>query len=357
MIFLRIFFIVFVFTNTSFADETDDLLQGISSEINKTMGGMSIDPITKLQNTLYRNLGKREFVYVYVITDDSVSSNSPGWTTIKNKATRSFCTDPEMKIFLDYTTVTMKYQKLNGMFLHKFNFSKNDCNESSYKSKKMDSDLDNRVNSTKSKVINIDDKRITVPSPYGFYIENDKEVLDLFKLIFPKDVITIQAIIFPEKYDDNFSRYIMIASMVEFEKQVLSDRKFKELSKFLVKQQYTLLNKVKGDIDKVLETGIKNFKDKYDMDVSGSIDETTSLGLFINKDNALSLAVIMEGQFSFDGDVDSTPMIATISYLNLKNRFVVAYVYNEYKDNKNLVWVKSKTRELVDLLLQANNGN
>jgi len=206
-----------------------------------------------------------------------------------------------------------------------------------------------------SKVVNIGGKYITIVSPYGFYIENDKDIADLFKDILPKDKVNIQALILPEKYDENDSRVIAVVSIIEIEKKNMSEKLFNILSRLLVEQQYTFLNKIKDSIDKLDETIRKNLKDKYDVEIYGSIDEATSLGVFINKKNAVGVTTIMEGRWVFEGEVDDVPMIGTMTYLNLKNRLVYAVVYKDYNDSKDVLWVKSKTKELVDLLLEVNN--
>ena len=347
-----------MFIGNSYADEIDDMLQEVSSHINKTMGGMYIDEITKLQNTFYSNIDKREFTYVYTILDDSLESNLFDWSLIQGMAIRSFCTDPDMKEILDYTTIGMSYQKLDGTFLHKFNFSNKDCKKDKDTSSSLKSNIGTNYNNSnlRSTQVNLAGKRITIPAPYGFRIESDKEMIDVFSTLFPKD-FSIKAIIIPDeyKYVDDLSKYALVVSLIPFEQKTLSDKSFKSMSKIVVEQQYTPLNKIKGGIDKFLDAGIKNFNDKYDMDMDGSISEITSLGLFINKKDAFSLATIMEGEVSVAGEVDATPMVATISYLNLKNKLIVVYLYSDYIDSKDMVWIKSKTKEFVDLLLQANN--
>ena len=352
---LKIFLIFIAITGNSFADVIDDLLKKQSDNLNKEMSGMTLDRVTKIRNTIYQNnLGKREFTYFYLITDNSLDKYAFDWDFLKSNAINSWCTNPELRYVLDLTSVTFSYSLSDGKFLHKFNFSKDDCKDSSISDNAVNLDYISNPVFTKSKQIDIGGKKITIKSPYGFYIENSKEIIDFFEQIYPKDIIEVQAIILPEKYDENFTRNIVVASLSNF-KSYVSDSQFDALSKVLVKQQYTLLSKVKDKTDKIIEDAMKNLNDNYDMEVSGSLDELTSLGLFINKDDAVSLAAIMEGQISFDGEVDSTPMIGSFSYLNLKGRLAVVYVYDEYIDNKNLIWVKSKTKELVDLLLEVNN--
>jgi len=205
-----------------------------------------------------------------------------------------------------------------------------------------------------SKVINIGGKYITVSSPYGFHIETDKEVLRVFKSMFPTDKMSLEVFISPN-VDDSKHRYMFITTIPQLKSKDLSKKSYKFISKVLVDQQYTLMNTVKGEADKILQEGVATFNDEFDVNAEVSIDEITTLGVFLNKENAISMAVMIMGQFSMDEYSDDTPQIGTVSFLRIKNRLVLAYLYSDYIDSKDVIWVKSKTKELVDLLLKVNN--
>ena len=147
----------------------------------------------------------------------------------------------------------------------------------------------------------------------------------------------------------------MVATLSKFEDKNISKKEFKYLSKILVEQQYTLLSTVKDRVDKVVESSIGSINDSYNLNAEASIDEMTSMGVFIDKEDAVSMAVEVKAQISMDGYSDNTPQIATMSFLRIKNRLVVAYLYSDYIDGKDIAWAKSKTNELIDLLLKVNN--
>ena len=349
---IRILMFMFVFSNISVADEIDDLLHKTSSDLNKTMSGMTIDKVTKLRNTIYLNTDKREFIYGYKITDDSLDRYSFDWAYLKKNATNSFCTNPDLKVLLDLTTITMSYTGYDGTFLHEFNFSKNDCSYSD--SSKLESKSGISNYNSKSTIINLGGNKVTISSPYGFHIENDNELIKILKTMFSSGEMSIKVILSPDIDSDRF-RIMMVVTLSKFEDKNISKKEFKYLSKILVEQQYTLLSTVKDRVDKVVESSIGSINDSYNLNAEASIDEMTSMGVFIDKEDAVSMAVEVKAQISMDGYSDNTPQIATMSFLRIKNRLVVAYLYSDYIDGKDIAWAKSKTNELIDLLLKANN--
>ena len=339
---------VFVFPAVSVADRIDDMLFEVSSKMNKEMSEMYIDKITKLRNTLYRNIDKREFMYFCRITDSSLDKNSIDWSLLKKIAINTWCTTPSQKPIFNLTTVTYSYTGYDGTFFHEYNFSKDDCNDSS--NSKLEDKDDANLNSA---TIDVGGKDILVTAPYGFRIVNDQELISILKSMSPAENIEAEVFISPDVESERW-RQLLIATFPGLKDKNISKRSFKFISKSLVEQQHTLLNKVKDKVDESLESGIRSVNDKYDLNAAGSIDEMTSFGVFIDKENVVSMAAEVKGKFSMDGYSDSTPQIVTMSFVRVKNRLIAAYVYSDYIDGKDVVWAKSKTKEFVSLLLKEN---
>ena len=110
-----------------FADEVDDLLFELTSELNSTLP-MRVDSETTWYSTVYIE-SENLFTYLYTVhTED----RGPDYDSkilsdfFKNVITK-FCTDPETRFLLGLTDISMKYFNLNGEFLFKNQFSKNQC--------------------------------------------------------------------------------------------------------------------------------------------------------------------------------------------------------------------------------------
>ena len=166
---------------------------------------------------------------------------------------------------------------------------------------------------------------------------------------------TVQAVMYPVKEQEKSNRYITINSIKAFEKKNYSKESFKSISDAVVKNQHTFLRKTKKIIDTINKESIKRINDKYDININNRIDEATSLGLFHKRDNAVSLAAIVQGEVSMDGYIDDALQIMSMSILRIKGKILYVYVYSDYTGDIDIIWVKSKTRELVNLLLEVNN--
>jgi len=205
-----------------------------------------------------------------------------------------------------------------------------------------------------SKVINIGGKYITVSSPYGFHIETDKEMLEVLESLFPKDKVSLKVVISPN-IDNEKYRSIMIATIPQLKDKNIFKEEYKYISKILVEQQYTMLNQYKDMVNEGVEYAATAFNNEFNNNTVASVDELTTLGVFIDKENVISMAVIVSGQITSDDFSDNTPQISTVSFLRIKNRLILAYLYSDYIDSKDILWAKSKTKELVELLLKVNN--
>jgi len=205
-----------------------------------------------------------------------------------------------------------------------------------------------------SKVINIGGKYITVSSPYGFHIETDKEILRMLKNLLPKDQISLEVAISPNIESEKY-RAIMISTIPTLKNNNISNKSFKYFSKTLIEQQYTLLNEYKHKVNEFTDYAVKSLNNEFNNNTRVSLDELTALGVFINNDNAVSMAVVVNGQFASDNYSDNTPQISTVSYLKIKNRLLLVHLFSDYIDNQDILWAKSKTKEIVGLLLKVNN--
>ncbi len=84
------------------------------------------------------------------------------------------------------------------------------------------------------------------------------------------------------------------------------------------------------------------------------INETTPLGVFIDNDNAISFGTIIDVEASVDNESDKSLMFASTTFANIKSKVVVLYIYSLYNSEKDVVWAKAKTNEIINLLLEEN---
>ena len=204
-----------------------------------------------------------------------------------------------------------------------------------------------------SKVVDVGGKGITLKSPSGFHISNDSSVLEFWQTALDK--FSIRAAIVPNNGGDD-SRSMVILTNPSSDKFNLTKDLFIDATRVLIRSQATLIESLKGEIKEFNEIASKKLKEKYGVNYKSSVDDSTKVNVFIDTDSAVSFFSIIEGSFSLASYVDNSPQVASISYLRLKDKLIVLNMYSAYRDIDDIVWIKKKTKEVVALLISANEG-
>ena len=114
-------------SHSVFADEIDDMLFEMTSDLNSSLP-MRVDSLTTWDSSIYL---KSENLFTYFYTLDNYDRQSDYDVSVLNdffnNVITKFCTDPETRLFLGLTDVSMKYFNLNGEYLFKNEFSENQC--------------------------------------------------------------------------------------------------------------------------------------------------------------------------------------------------------------------------------------
>ena len=125
---LILLFSLFLLNSPSvFADEVDDMLFEMTSNLNSTLP-MRVDSVTTWDSSIYLE-SENLLTYLYTVdTEDRRSDyDSKVLTDFFNNVITKFCTDPDTRFLLGLTNVSMKYFNLNGEYLFKNEFSENQC--------------------------------------------------------------------------------------------------------------------------------------------------------------------------------------------------------------------------------------
>ena len=124
---LLLLFSFFLILPSVFADEIDDMLFEMTSDLNSSLP-MRVDSLTTWDSSIYL---KSENLFTYLYTLDNYDRRSDYDASVLNdffnNVITKFCTDPETRFLLELTDVSMKYFNLNGEYLFKNEFSENQC--------------------------------------------------------------------------------------------------------------------------------------------------------------------------------------------------------------------------------------
>ena len=122
-----LFSLFFLYSPSVFADEVDDMLFEMTSDLNSSLP-MRVDSLTTWDSSIYL---KSENLFTYLYTLDNYDRQSDYDVSVLNdffnNVITKFCTDPETRFLLGLTDVSMKYFNLNGEYLFKNEFSENQC--------------------------------------------------------------------------------------------------------------------------------------------------------------------------------------------------------------------------------------
>ena len=124
---LLLFSLFLLSSHSVIADEIDDMLFEMTSDLNSSLP-MRVDSLTTLDSSIYL---KSENLFTYLYTLDNYDRQSDydasALNDFFNNVVTKFCTDPETRFLLGLTDVSMKYFNLNGEYLFKNEFSENQC--------------------------------------------------------------------------------------------------------------------------------------------------------------------------------------------------------------------------------------
>ena len=122
-----LFSLSFLSSHSVIADEIDDMLFEMTSDLNSSLP-MRVDSLTTWDSSIYL---KSENLFTYLYTLDNYDRQSDYDASVLNdffnNVVTKFCTDPETRFLLGLTDVSMKYFNLNGEYLFKNEFSENQC--------------------------------------------------------------------------------------------------------------------------------------------------------------------------------------------------------------------------------------
>ena len=54
------------------------------------------------------------------------------------------------------------------------------------------------------------------------------------------------------------------------------------------------------------------------------------------------------------GDEENLLVVNSTTFIHIKNRLIIAYVYSNFNSSTDIIWLEAKTKELVELMLKVN---
>ena len=149
-------------------------------------------------------------------------------------------------------------------------------------------------------------------------------------------------------------RYIILVTLTELNNINISKKDFKDLKDTLREEQFTLMNEILDDANKIIDSSVSDINSDWGTDINFSVNETTPLGVFIDSNKAISFNTIMNANFSVSGDEENLLIVNSTTFIHIKNRLIIAYVYSNFNSSTDIIWLEAKTKELLELMLKVN---
>ena len=194
---------------------------------------------------------------------------------------------------------------------------------------------------------------IVIPPPTSDMVELGQDYRVVMEVLVPDQNRLLAAFVLPSDLaiiksggKNSLSKYALA--------EVVRNGEFKDLS---AKDYKELADSLEQQFGAVLDSSIREGEDELNrrskalnLDTKISFDKQVQLGGFFSKQDAYGTGIIMP----VTANGNTTKVVAGIIFLRVKNRLLFAYLYNVYKDQETVQWMRKATEEWADAILKAN---
>ncbi len=146
----------------------------------------------------------------------------------------------------------------------------------------------------------------------------------------------------------DMKRYMMVQTNRQLEERMVSSEDFQQLSAQVREQQFTLMEKHRGDIDKLVDQAAENFSRELDSTFEIKVGEQVPLGIITDQPGSIGIGFLGKYQIEAEGQLIETVVASGITYALFNNKLLYMYVYSSYESPEDIEWVKTRTREWIE---------
>lgn len=212
--------------------------------------------------------------------------------------------------------------------------------------------IDNVIVDGNTVIRSIGGKQLSIPTPENWFEVSSEmpKLLKMFeKITLPPNRVVAAFLPSKDKVKPKLNRYALVLTSKDAEKMPdLPASEFEWFKSQVKKQQNTLVERFKekyGDSWSISD-GASSSKFK--------IGKMTPMGVFIDKENAFAQSTIMSTETITGSSSSYRNVVVSAATLLIKGKMLNIQVTSGFRTETDAFWVKKKTRELVDLMLQAN---
>ena len=220
--------------------------------------------------------------------------------------------------------------------------------------------------------IAIEDTKIAIPQPSGF-IEITEESAPFhetfLETVTPSNMRLLTAFICEEDFIsilndevascDQKGRRIIVTISKRRGFTKLTEAEFKQLTQVVRQEISDVLARFNDEnrFSKEAQEGVKEFNALYGTAFKADMGKVIPLGIFSDKEHVLSYAVLSKMKAGIGNSTDCEFVAAiTNSFLLVKNRPLIIYVYTKCSSKEDLDWIRSKTESWLDAIVDKNSN-
>jgi hypothetical protein len=211
--------------------------------------------------------------------------------------------------------------------------------------------------------IEVGDTKINVHAPLDFYeiSELSPETRKYFEIMTPPSNSLLAVFVSEDDLgrimkgeSPNLQRYMILQTPRNFANNNISEMQFNQLVTYLKEQHNMLLSDMKDKIGSYLDDAADQISKDKDISLDMKIGQQVPLGILFEKLGILSFVNLIKFQVTVDGKSVDSVVVASTSLLKVKDRILYAYVYSIYDNQEDINWVRAKTKEWMDLILEKD---
>lgn len=203
---------------------------------------------------------------------------------------------------------------------------------------------------TQNVTIDLGDRPVSIPAPEGFY-----EISQLS----PKTRKLAEAVTLPDSRllavyvseSPKFEKYIVLQTSRRLEQLDVSEVQFSQLVAQV--KQDALAKMIKEEVGPLVDDAAGKLSKEYGFPLKLEVGELVSLGVFMEKTDAVGFAVLQKNRVSANGQLDYLT-VGGAAIMRVKGKILRAHVNSDYKSPKDAEWARSTLSTWVDQILATN---
>lgn len=206
--------------------------------------------------------------------------------------------------------------------------------------------------------VTIDTTEITLPAPSGFEdgYNSDPQIRELGDTFSPS-TNQMLALFVPKGAElvDGFDNYMMVQMPRGYEHRAFTASQFSQVREQTRQGQARLREVIQATQSEVDRIG-RDASRRYGADFRAQLGETTPLGIFMDRPQAIGYTLLQKQRFELSGVTTEMVQVSAVMVLHLQSKILYVYLYRTLHDQSDIDVVQNTGRDWAEAIVAANVG-